>query len=60
MRIALTGHRPQRLFGEDLDNEKWQAIKHWIQKFYWKIIAQLLTPVWHRVVICCLHWQLKN
>lgn len=32
MRIALTGHRPQRLFGEDLDNEKWQAIKHWIQK----------------------------
>ncbi len=32
MKIALTGHRPQRLFGHNLANEQWQRISEWIKK----------------------------
>ena len=32
MKIALTGHRPQRLFGNNLKNSKWQAVADWIKK----------------------------
>lgn len=31
MKIALTGHRPQRLFGNNLKNGKWQKISEWIK-----------------------------
>lgn len=31
MKIALTGHRTQRLFGDDLMNDQWQAIADWIK-----------------------------
>ena len=31
MKIALTGHRPQRLFGNNLSNTKWQAVSAWIK-----------------------------
>lgn len=31
MRIALTGHRPQRLFGGNLMNEQWQRIADWLK-----------------------------
>lgn len=27
MRICVTGHRPKLLYGYDLNNEKWQALK---------------------------------
>ena len=32
MKIALTGHRPQRLFGEDLENENWTKIRKWLKE----------------------------
>lgn len=31
MKIALTGHRPQRLFGNNLYNPRWQAISKWLK-----------------------------
>lgn len=31
MKIALTGHRPQRLFGNNLMNEQWQRVADWIK-----------------------------
>lgn len=32
MKIALTGHRPQRLFGEDLENKDWTKIREWLKE----------------------------
>lgn len=41
MKICITGHRPNKLFGYDIHSEKYNALRHAIKLALWKLVKDL-------------------